>query len=139
MKNDSGADNRGDRINRAFTTPPMKPKSLDMTLMDDTPFETPHYEQSVSSDLPNRINRILDFGEQEEIDFINKQEQQIENTKIKNIQHLGELQHTRRHIDVDTKVLTRSCLDRVYETVSMKEQARGYINKEFHRLENKRE
>ena len=83
MKNDSDADNRKDRINRAFTTPPMKPKSFDMTLMDDTPFETPHYEQSIASDLSDRINRRLDFEEQEEIDLINKQEQQIENIKKK--------------------------------------------------------
>ena len=59
LKSDSDADSRKDRINRAFTTPPMKPKSYDMTLMDDTPFETPHYEQSISSALPNRINRKL--------------------------------------------------------------------------------
>ena len=81
MKNDSDADNRRARINRAITTPPIKPKSFDMTLMDDTPFETPHYEQSIPSDLPSRINRRLDFEEQEEIDLINKQEQQIENIK----------------------------------------------------------
>ena len=64
MKNDSGADNRRARINRAFTTPPMKPKSFDMTLTDDTPFETPHYEQSIC-DLSGRINCRLDVEEQE--------------------------------------------------------------------------
>ena len=95
--------------------------------MDDTPFETPHYEQSISSNLSNRINRRLYFEEQEEIDPINKQEQQIENLKKETIQHLEELQPKRRHIDVNTKVLTRSYLDRVYETVSMKEQARTNI------------
>ena len=57
MKNDSDADHRRDRINKAFTTAPMKTKSFDMTLMDDTPFEIPQYEQSVVSDLPNRIHR----------------------------------------------------------------------------------
>ena len=57
MNNDSDAGNRKDRINIAFTTPPMKPKSFDMTLMDDTPFETPRYEQPIPSGLPGRINR----------------------------------------------------------------------------------
>ena len=48
---------------------------------------------------------------------------------------MGELQPKRRHIGVETKTLTRSYLDRVYETVSMKAQAREYIKKEFQRLE----
>ena len=104
MKNDSDADNRRDRTNRAMTTLPMKPKSFDMALMDDTPFETPHYEQSISFDLSDRINRRLDFEEQEN-DLINKQEQQIEHIKKETIQHLEKLQPKRRHIDVDTKVL----------------------------------
>ena len=64
MKNDSDADSRKDRVNRAFATPPMKPKPFDMTLMDDTPFETPQYEQSIDSDLSGRINRILHVEEQ---------------------------------------------------------------------------
>ena len=59
----------------------MKPKSFDMTLMDDTPFGAPHYEQPISSDFSNRINRRLDFGEQERIDPIGKQEQRIEHIK----------------------------------------------------------
>ena len=59
----------------------MKPKSFDMTLLDDTHFETPHYENPSASDLSRRINRRLDFEEQEEIDLINKQEQQIENIR----------------------------------------------------------
>ena len=47
MENDSDADGRKDRINRAFITLPMKPKPFDMTLMDGTPFETPHYKPSI--------------------------------------------------------------------------------------------
>ena len=47
MKHDSDADDRRDRINRAITTPPIKPKPFDLTLMDDTPFGTPQYEQSI--------------------------------------------------------------------------------------------
>ena len=81
MKNDSDTYSRKDRVNRAFTTPPMKPKAYDMTLMDDTPFETPHYENPIASELSHRIHRRLDSEEQEEVDLINKQEQQIENTK----------------------------------------------------------
>ena len=53
MKNDSDADSRKDRINRAIT-PPIKPKPFDMTLMDDTPFETPRSEPSIGSDLSGR-------------------------------------------------------------------------------------
>ena len=126
MKNDSDADSRKDRINRAFITPPMKPKPFDMILMDDTPFETPHYENPIASDLSHRISRRLEFEEQEEIDIINKQEQQIENTKKETIQHLEELQAKIRNTYEDTQVLTRRYLDRVYETVSMKKQAREY-------------
>ena len=78
-----------------------------MTLMDGTPFETPHYESSIGSDLSRRINRRLDFEEQEEIDLFNKQEQQIENIKKEAMQDLEELQPN-RHIGVDTKALTRN-------------------------------
>ena len=53
MKNGYDTDSREDRVNRAFTTP-MKPKAYDMTLMDDTPFETPHYENPIASDLPHK-------------------------------------------------------------------------------------
>ena len=119
------------------TTPPMKPQEFDMTRMDDTPFETPHYENPIASDLSHRINRRLGFEEQEELYLINKHEQQIENTKKETVQHLEELQPKRRHADVDTKALTRKYLDRVYEAASMKEQAREYINKEFKQYEKK--
>ena len=86
MKHDSGAGGRKYRINIAIT-PPIKPKSFDMALMGDTPFETPHYEQSISPDLSSRINRRLGFEEQGGIDFINQQEQRIENIKKETIQH----------------------------------------------------
>ena len=105
-----------------------------MTLMDDTPLETPHYENPAASDISHRINRRLDFEKQEGIELISKQEPQIENTK-KTLQHLEELQPKGKQTDVETKVLTRSYSDRVYETVSMKEQAKEYINKEAQRLE----
>ena len=62
MKNDSEADNRKNKINRAITH--IKPKSFDMTLMDDTPFETPHYESTLGSDFSGRVNRRLYFEEQ---------------------------------------------------------------------------
>ena len=81
MKSDSGAGSREDRINRAIT--PIKPNPFYMTLMDDTPFETLHYEPSIGSDLSGRINRRLDFEESEEINLINKQEPQIENIRSK--------------------------------------------------------
>ena len=64
MKNDSDTDSRKDRINRAFTTPPMKPKAYDMTLLDDTPSDTPHYEHPTASELSHRTNRRLGFEEQ---------------------------------------------------------------------------
>ena len=73
-------------------------------------------------DVPSIINRRLDFEEQE-IDFINKQGQQIEHIKKETNQHL-EKQPKRRHVDVTANVLTISSSDRVYATVSMKEQAR---------------
>ena len=86
MKNDYDADNR-DRINRAVTTPPMKPKSFDMTLMDDTPFETPQYEQSIVSDLSGIINHRLYFEEQENMIslIINNSKLKTSNNKQFNI------------------------------------------------------
>ena len=59
-----------------------------MALMGGTPFETPHYEQSVSSDLPGGINRRLGFEEQQEIDLINQQEQQTDNIRKETVQYL---------------------------------------------------
>ena len=47
MKNGSDADGRKDSNNIAIITPLIKPEPFDMTLMDDTPFETPQYEQSI--------------------------------------------------------------------------------------------
>ena len=38
------------------------------------------------------------------------------------MQHLEDL-HPQRHIDIDTKVLTRNYLNRIYETISEKERA----------------
>ena len=52
------------------------------------------------------------------------------------MQHLEELQ-PKKHIDVDTEVLTRNYLDRVYETVSMNNQAKENIEKEFNKYEKK--
>ena len=47
---------------RAIT--PIKSTAFDMTLMDDTPFETPHYDPSIGSDYSDRITRRLYFEEQ---------------------------------------------------------------------------
>ena len=89
IKNVSEADNRKDKINRALLqATPIKPKYVDMTLIDDTPFETPHYESSIGSELSGRTNRRLYFEEQEQNDLINKQEQQIENIKKETMQQL---------------------------------------------------
>ena len=52
-----------------------------MTRMDDTPFEPPHYDTSFGSDYSDRINRRLDFEEQEQINEVNKKEQQREHIK----------------------------------------------------------
>ena len=48
---------------------------------------------------------------------------------------MEELQPKRRNTDVDTKALTINYSDRVYETASMKEQAREDIKKEFKKYE----
>ena len=135
MKNGSGADNRKYRINRALLqATPIKPTSFDMTQMDDTPFETPHCEQSIGSDFPGRINRRLDFEEQEEIELMNEPEQHIETIKKETVQHLEQLQPKRRRIDVDAKVSTRKYLDRICEIVSIN-QAKEDVTKEFQQYE----
>ena len=50
------------------------------------------------------------------------------------MQHLEELQ-PKMQIDIDTKVLTRNYLDRVYETVSINNQVDDELKPEFERVE----
>ena len=77
LRSESHQELRTDRI-REFTTPMRsRPETDDMTGGDEfTPFDTPStpfYETPALSDYPSRINRRIDFGEQEEIQALSKQ------------------------------------------------------------------
>ena len=128
LRSDSHQENRTERVNNVIGPLPDFPSwaSFDMAKDDDdddTPYDTPFNTPArPTADYSDRVNRSLDMEEQEEINKINKQEQQKELIRKQTSQHLEDLQ-PKRHIDVDTKVLTRNYLNRIYESVSEKERA----------------
>ena len=128
LRSDSHQENRTERINNAIRQSLLdfpSCASFDMAKDDDddTPYDTPFNTPArPTADYSDRVNRSLDMEEQEEINKINKQEQQKELIRKQTSQHLEDLQ-PKRHIDVDTKVLTRNYLNRIYESVSEKERA----------------
>ena len=137
LRSESNQEMRTDRI-REFTTPMRsRPETYDMTGGDDfTPFDTPSspfYETPALSDYPSRINRRIDFDEQE-INARNRQQNKREQTVQEVSQQLGQSQPKRR-VDVDTKVLTRNYLDRVYLNTIGKVQAKDDLKKENERVE----
>ena len=65
LKNDSEADNRKDKINRArLQASPIKAQTFDMTYSDGTPYESVNDETPVVSDYEDKVNRQLYFEEQ---------------------------------------------------------------------------
>ena len=85
----------------------------------NTPFNTPGQP---TADYSDRVNRSLDMEEEEQVNMRNKKDEQKEQIRKHTSQHLEDLQ-PKRHIDVDTKVLTRNYLNRIYESVSERERA----------------
>ena len=78
LRSESHQDLRTDRI-REFTTPlRYRPETYDIAGSGEfTPFDTPptpFYETPALSYYSSRINRRIDFDEQEEIQALNKQE-----------------------------------------------------------------
>ena len=126
LRNEHDQETRTERVNNAIRLPDFPSwASFDMARDDDddTPYDTPFNTPArPTADYSDRVDRSLDLEEQEEINKINKQEQQKELIRKQTSQHLEDLQ-PKRHIDVDTKVLTRSYLNRIYESVSEKERA----------------
>ena len=74
--------------------PPIRPfqtETYDLSRDDFTPFDTPSspfFETPALSDYPNRINRRVDFEEQELINAGNREEHKREQTRQKASQHL---------------------------------------------------
>ena len=109
-----------------------------MTGGDDfTPFDTPStpfYETPALSDYSSRINRRIDFDEQEEIQALHRQQNKREKTAQEVPQQLDQAQPIKRRIDVDTKIPTRSYLDRVYLNTVGKVKDMDDLKNEFKRV-----
>ena len=103
---------RDDRI-REFTTPMRsRPETYDMAGSDDftpfdtpspSPFDTPFHDTPLHSDYPSRINRRIDFEEQE-VKPRNRQQHKRDQTIEEVSQQLDQALPTKRRVDVDTKV-----------------------------------
>ena len=88
-RSESHQEMRDDRI-REFTTPVRyRPETYDMAGSDDfttfdtpspSPFDTPFHDTPLHSDYPSRINRRIDFEEQEEINARSRQQHTREQT-----------------------------------------------------------
>ena len=81
LRSDSHQENRTERINNAIRPLPDFPSwaTFDMARSDDdgTPYDTPFNTPArPTADYSDRVDRSLDMEEQEEINNINKQEQQ---------------------------------------------------------------
>jgi hypothetical protein len=86
LRNDNHQDLRTERINQAIT-PIRRPETFDMAQDDDvddvysSANTTPVFETPIVSDYSGRVNRILDFEEEEQINARNRQENKREQTR----------------------------------------------------------
>ena len=130
LRSEHDQETRTERINNAIRPLPDFPSwaTYDMARDDgdssyDTPINTPfNTPGQPTADYSDRVNRSLDLEEEEQVNMRNKKDEQKEQIRKHTSQHLEDLQ-PKRHIDVDTKVLTRNYLNRIYESVSEKERA----------------
>ena len=97
LRSESHQEMRTERI-REFTTPMRsQPETYDLPRDDFTPFDTPSspfYETPALSDYSSRINRRIDFDEQEEIQALNRQQNKREQTTQEVSQQLDQSQPT---------------------------------------------
>ena len=139
LRNDSHQEMRDER-SREFITPiRSRPKTCDFPGGDDfTPFDTPSspfFETpgdaslALASDYSDRINRRIDFEEQEQTNARNRQQNKREQTRQEASQHLVDHSQPERHVDIDAKHLTTNYLNRVYLDTIDKVQAKDDINK----------
>ena len=143
LRSESQQEMRDDRI-REFSTPlRSRPETYDIAGGDDitpydtpspSPFDTPFHETPLQSDYSSRINRRIDFEEQEEINSRIRQQKKRDQTIHEVSQQLDEAEPTKKRVDVDTKVLTRNYLDRVYLNSVDKVQAKDDVKNEFKRI-----
>ena len=124
---------RTGRIREFITPMRSRPEIYDMTGGDDfTPFDTPSspfYETPALSDYSSRINRRIDFDEQEEIQALSRQQNNREQTVQEVSQQLDQSQPKRR-VDVDTEILSRNYLDRLYLNTADKVQVKSDLKNE---------
>ena len=104
---------------------------------DFTPFDTPSpfYETPALSDYSDRINRIIYFEEQEQLNARNRQQNKREQTRQEASQHLVDHSQPEIRVDIATKILTISYLDRVYLNTIDKVQAKDDLKQEFEKIE----
>ena len=143
LRNESHQEMRDDKI-REFTTPSRyRAKTHDIAGSDEftpfdtpspSPFDTPFHDTPPHSDYPSRINRRIDFEEQEEIQALNIQKSKREQTIQEVSQQLDQAQSIKKCVDVDTKVLTRSFSDRAYLNTVDKINAKDDVKNEFKRV-----
>ena len=122
LRSEHDQETRTERINNAIGTLPEFPSwaSYDMARDDgDSSYDTPG--QPPTADYSDRVNRSLDMEEEEQVNMRNKKDEQKEQIRKHTSQQLEDLQ-PKRPIDVDTKVLTRNYLNRIYESVSEKKE-----------------
>ena len=143
LRSESQQEMRDDRI-REFSTPlRSRPETYDIAGGDDitpydtpspSPFDTPFHDTPLHSDYSSRINRRIDFEEQEEINSRIRQQKKRDQTIHEVSQQLDEAEPIKKRVDVDTKVLTRNYLDRVYLNSVDKVQAKDDVKNEFKRI-----
>ena len=134
---------RDDRT-REFNTPVRyRPETYDMAGSDDStpydtpspsPFDTPFNDTLLHSDYSSRTNRRIDVEEQEGINARSRQQNKREQTIEEMSQQLDEALPTKKCVDVDTKVLTRSSLDKAYLNTVDKVHAKDDVKNEFKRV-----
>ena len=137
LRSGSHQEMRDERIREFITPNRSQPETYDLPRHDFTPFGTPSqvYETPALSDYSDKINRRIDVEEQEQINARNRQQNKREQTRQEVSKHFVDHSQPKRRVDIDTKVLTRNYLDRVYLNTVDKVQAKDDLQKESERVE----
>ena len=94
----------------------------------------PFHDTPLHSDYSSRLNRRIEFEEQEEINSRNRQQNKRDQTIEEVSQQLDQALPTKRRVDVDAKVLTRNYLNRAYLNTVDKAHAKDDVKNESKRV-----
>jgi hypothetical protein len=137
LRSDYDNERRTERMN-TFMTPSRTPQNFDMTQDDDDDsFDTPSQHQTPTFDYSERVNRRLYFDEEEQENARIREENKKKSARETVSQHLSDLNQPRERVNIDTKVLTRNYLNRVYENVVDKVKIKDDVKREFNKEEEK--